>query len=692
MFLHPLGIASDDPYRDNDWFTDRVFDVLARDAVLNHGQLPLRSHLVGGGYPTAGHPFDGSMSPTLLPVLAFGDVIGVKLVLCGLWLAAAWGCWGLTRRWMGLDPPAAAVGTLALLWSGQVPSMLLVGFYPQAFYLLTPVLLRLLWVERGPRAHLLAGAAFALLVGQAGNAAVAVAIGVALLTWATVPRTLREGATAALVLLGLTAPPAFARALESAWPLLGWAVPLGLLASPAGRGLLGGARPWVRRAALLGLVAGALAGGKLVALGGLLTQADYQHELSYGHEFWFPRLPHGEPDGRLLRWRFTDDDPAPAHVDPDFFGGPRELVQGLLSRAPTVGEYEPFPPPNADPMEERPLGQAVREYMWVGLTAPVLALALLGLIGGPRRGVLAAGFVGAAGICLGPHAPPDLHFLLVSGLPGGDSIVQPLKYFSFFLALLGALLAGGGAQVAQRWLPGRWAWAPLGLLAWPLLHNGSALAERFEHPVSVEPEAEFWQLRQVGHPSWVGLGDAEIDRRGRDWMLRELARPEAAREYVAAKRGVGVIDWYGTLTLPEAAVPRRYVTPSGARIDNPDWRGEAWLLGPGEVTDVAIGPTRIAVTLDADTATRLVVNQQFLPGFRGDPGPVQNEGGLLALDVESGPRTVHLQYRPWGATLGLLLSLVAWMGWAALLRRSGSWNESIVDRVDAVPPGPRAGV
>lgn len=669
MLLHPLGIASDDPYRDNDWFTDRVFDVLARDALLHHGQLPLRSHLVGGGFPTLGHPFDGAFSPTLLPTLLFGDVIGVKVVLASLMLIGVWGVWGLARRELGLGETASAFAALAFAFAGWLPSMLLVGFYPQCFYLLAPAILRLL-LRGDRRGVLLGGALFFLPLTQAGNAALAIGWGVgvsALLIAATRVRYLAM-AVATLLELGLGLA-LFAETGHPAWFLL-WS---GLvhLTTEDGRAFVRAARPVVVRGLALVLVAAALGGFKIVAVTDLLDRGTYQHELSWGYEFWFPKLPHGEPDGRLVRWPpgFTDEDPAPPHRDPDFYMGAGELLEGLVNRVPADGEYEPFPPPNAGPMEERPLGQAEREYLWVGLTWPVLILAVIGVLLGRRRALVPAtlAFL-VAGICLGPHLLPDLHFLLIRGLPGFDRIAQPLKYFNFFLVPCAALLAGLAVdRLARRWpKPALGAFA---LLLWPFLQNGPALAERFEHPVDPGPRQDFHQVAHVGHPDWVPWGPEEIDRAGRDWMLRELARPEEAREHFNARRGLGVVDWYGTLTLAEAAVPKRYITPSGAWFDNPRYPGaEAWLGGTGTVSDVDIGPTRMRARVQAPGPTRLFFNQNHDDAFTVTGGTLAEERGLLAVDVD-GDADVVVRYRPRKACAGLLFSLLAWGLWGWALRR-----------------------
>ena len=679
MLVHPLGIGSGDPYRDNDWFTDRVFDVLARDALLEHGQLPLRSHLLGGGFPTLGHPFDGAVSPTLLPTLLLGDVLGVKLVLALLLLLGTWGVWGLARRELGLGEVGAAFAALAFAWAGWLPSMLLVGFYPQCFYLVTPAILRLLW--RGDRRGvLLGGALFALPLCQAGNAALAIGWLVALASLLRAAARARALPLSLVALFTTCAPPAFAAGSGSWWPLLGWAG-LGLLFSPAGRRWGREARPVLSRGLALVAVAAALGMFKLVAVGDLLERATYQHELSWGYELWYPMLPHGEPDGRLIRWppRFDAEHPPPPHRDPDFYASAGELLEGLVGRAPTEGEYEPFPEPGGGPMEARPLGQAEREYIWVGLTWPVLLLALLGGFAAWRRAAIPAVVCAlTAGICLGPHLLPDLHFLLIRGLPGFDRIVQPLKYFNFFFVPCAALLAGLAVDRAASRRP-RAALAVFALLLWPFLQNGPALAERFHEPVDPGPDASFHQVAHIGHPDWAAWIPEEIDRAGRDWMLREFARPEGAREYFNAHRGVGVVDWYGTLTLPEAAIPKRYITPSGRWVDNPRYPGaEAWMSGDGQVSDVEIGPTKLSATVRSSGPQRLVFNQNHDPDFAVEGGRLAEERGLLAVDVD-GDAQVVLRYRPRRAGAGLALSALALLGWGVLWRR---WGEPRRSRPD----------
>jgi len=693
-FVHPMGIASDDAYRDNDWFTDRTFDVAARDALLHHHQLPLRSHQLGGGYPTIGHPFDGSWAPTLLPTLLLGDVLGVKVVLLLLLLVGSWGMWGLARGWLGVGPPAAALAALAFAYSGWLPSMWLVGFYPQVLYLLTPALLRLFWIESEEhprRSILLAGFLLFLLLQQAGNAALAVAWFVGIATWLKVAAEKHPALVipAVLAVVGICAPLAIRAELallaesEAGAPAhvgaiamaIGWGGAALLLgAIPSMREAVAAMRPWLLRGLALGVVALLLGVGKLIAVDDLLDRGEYVHELSWGYEMWFPRLPHGEPDGRVVRLpRFTAEDPRPPFRDPDFFNGVGELARGLLGRVPAEGEYTPYPPPTgAGAMLDRPLGIAEGEYAWVGLSLPIALLALVGLGVGRRRAVLGTSFVVVAGICLGPNGPPDLHFLMIKGLPRFGEIVQPIKYFGFFLVPLGALLAAGAVDRFATPERERFAWMALPLLlVWPFVQNGTTLLERFEHPVEATPEP-FSQVVHVGHPDWVSEEPVEIERWGREWAIRELARPAGFREYEAIKRGIGIVDWYGTVELPERAIPAAYVTPAGELLANPRYPGaEVWIHGgDGTISAIAIGPTRMSATVTTTGDARVVFNQSWMAEMVASGGELREDGGLVAVDLAgAGSHDVSVVWRPTKILAGLGFSFVMFGLWGAALLR-----------------------
>lgn len=673
MFVHPDGFLSGDSYRDNDWLTDRFFDLAARQTWLEHRALPLRSHLVGGGFPTAGHPFDGSWAPTILPVLALGPVLGVKVNLLLLLMLGTLGAFVLGRRWLQLPTAAAAFGAAAFALSGWLPSMMLVGFWPQALYMVTPALLALFLSDR-PSARILAGALLFLVLQQAGNGFVAIVGFLGAVAWVKATEETGRGrawlqplgwllaATGSLALAARYGRPAFL--VVGALVCGVWALRSTRL-HVFGRALR---QPAGRIAAVL-LVASTLGVGKIVAMAPIVAAGDYAHSENVPPSAWPLPGPDGGP-ANVLR---------PGKRDEQFYDGPAVLLDGLLRRAPAQGRYGPGPNARIGSVAVEPSDRstAVAEYNYLGLTLPILVLALLGALLGLREGAgraqAAVLFAGAVGICMGPHLLPDLYFLLASGLPGFRGITQPIKYYSFFILLPAALLAGRGALATHQLLSRRLtprlgaAFLALCLLA-PLLQNAPIWTDRFALPLPSSTCVGCAQVKQIGHPSWVDWPADRIDTLSDALFLRELRRPPVAREYDNAARGVGTVDWYGTLRLPEPVVPSHYVTPSGLVLANPGYAGEAWLAsGRGRVREVHIGPTEVIVEVDLDSPARLVINQAWLPGFTSPSGPALAHEGLLAIDLTDGAQEVRLRYRPSAVLVGLAGSLLFFGLWSVTL-------------------------
>ena len=653
MFAEPLGIASGDAFRDNDWLNCRSFDVHSRVALLEHGQFPLRSHLLGGGFPTIAHPSDGSWSPTLLAVLLFGDVIGVKINLLILLVLGGWGLLGLARH-AGASEGGARFGSALFVLSGWLPSMLLVGFYNQAFFLLAPAAARLLLDQR-PRSLLLAGGLLAVVLQQGGHAFPATVYFLGLVAWFEAFRS-RPGLGVGLLFCVL-APAAFAAELGVLWPVvLGLALAGGVLASRWGRSSwtpllgIGG------RLALVLAVACSLGAARIVGMSFLDAQgATYEHRLVRTGATWFP-----DEDGPTLQEeRFYEDVPA--------------LLASLWSRVPSEGSYGTTWGRIGDPLDY--------EYSYLGLTPVGIVGLLIGLLLALRReagrpwALLLLAFLG---ICFGWHAPVDLHFLLTWGVPFLDTFSQPLKYWNVFVLVSGCVLAGLAADLLLSRFEGdarRAVALGLGaLLLWPLLQNRAAFEDAFALPVSPPPAGDFAPVALVAEPGWLAFDEADIRAMSSELFLRDYGRPPAATEYVNLQRNVGTVDHYGSIVLAEVTVPARYVTLDGVELDNPRYPGEAWLEGGGRVHDVRLRPNDVEVELETQPPARLVINQVWLDGFVSSEGRVvRHEDGFLALDLpESGRRTVRLSWRPRSILAGLAfsaLSLLAWIGGLVLLWR-----------------------
>ncbi|MCO4773892.1 MAG: hypothetical protein KDA24_27920 [Deltaproteobacteria bacterium] len=672
MFVEPLGIASGEAFRDNDWLNCRSFDVLSRIAILEHGQFPLRSHLIGGGFPTFAHPSDGSWAPTLLPVLLFGDVIGVKVNLLVMLFLGAWGTLRL-GRWLGLSEEAARFAGLAMLVSGWAPSMLLVGFYNQAFYLLAPAILALL-LEAKERVSslLLAGFLYFLVLQQGGHAfpAIGYALGVAsLLAAAATPATLRlRWLHPLVVLFGFGAP----LALEAYGDLpvaipIGWTLTaLALAFLPGGRDFVRAAGPFVMRLGGLLATSLALGIGKVVGLLHLDSFGEYSHELVRSDALWFP----SPRPGQTIPW------------EERYYESISDFVVTALQRAPSEAEYVVTWGRVGDPVSY--------EYAWLGLTPVLAILAVVGVGFAVRAGgkPMVAALVGAlfTAICFGWHLPPDLHFLLTAGVPRLDQFSQPIKYWNFFIVLAAALLAGIAYTPLVQRFP-RLEWLLIASLAWPFAQNQGALLEQFSQPVPAGAEqSEFTQVAQVADAKWAELGEEAVREMSDELHLRDYVRAHNASEYINSQRGVGTIDHYGSVVGAEYSSPANYITLLGDEVPNPYYRGEAWFEGGEtkagapdgadlEVRSLSVTPNVVQVEVSAPEATTLIVNQAWLDGFTLEgPGTLRADTRLLTVELPPGEHSLRLVYRPVAFVAGLVGSGVAFVLWLLgliALRRRG---------------------
>jgi len=660
MFAVPDGIASGDAFRDNDWLNCRSFDVLSRLALLEYGQFPLRSHLIGGGFPVVGHPSDGSWAPTIVPVLLFGDVIGVKINLLWMVLVGVFGTYGLARRWLDLPVGPSVFAALLFGFSAWAPSMLLVGFYNQIFYVLVPAILFLLLSSAGRPTRLLwAALLLCFVLQQGGNAFPTVCHFLGVVCWLTAVREVARGwvgwrawiePLALLLLVSTTV--SFARGLGTPLVLIaGWAPAVAwVVYSRVQRRFARALRPWAGRLAVVVVVAMVLGAGRIAGLMYMTSGAQYDRGLDE-LVYWFPR------------------DAGDEYWVERFYETPMTLYQGLTARVPATASYDDY------------LGawageNTSYEYAFMGLTLSPVLLALLAVaLGRPRRRatILAAVAAIYTLICIGWVLWPDFHFLLIWGFPWLGDFGQPLKYFNFYMLLPLVLLAGvGAARLAGGVPPGITRVAVLGALAamlvLPFAQNRPILGELFTHPrPSPEPAAQYHQVALVGNGSWVPWGEPLIRDASYRVLLREFRRPEIATEYLNAPRGIGVVDWYGTVIMPEYAVPRFYITLAGDRIANPRYRGEAWIEeGYGSVRTADIRPNTIDLVVQTEGPARVIVNQNWLPGFRSSVGEIDEHEGLLALALDSaGDHEVRLAYRPPGLLLGLWISAAGFLAWIA---------------------------
>lgn len=248
-------------------------------------------------------------------------------------------------------------------------------------------------------------------------------------------------------------------------------------------------------------------------------------------------------------------------------------------------------------------------------------------------------------IALGAAAPIDAWGWLRT-MPVYASLHVPSRFLAgttFVFAIIVAVgLSALAAKVPRaRWLP------PL-LVALVTLELG-VMARRVFSDVFVVPPITVEGTRDFAHAAPP------------DDLARLTPAPMHSVLTPMVRAGYGTIDGYENLHVPRGAV--------GVR-GSADYRGETWLegtTGTATLTTLTTGTAR--VTVQADGPGRLVLNQNFFPGWQGDAfddtghsvrvDVRASDDGLVATEVDARVRVVLFRYRPPLLNAGLALTALA---------------------------------
>ncbi|MCZ7582983.1 MAG: hypothetical protein M5R36_06430 [Deltaproteobacteria bacterium] len=169
IFLHPFAIVGEDAGRTHDYLQQATYDHLFRRAILDEGAWPLRTHLLGGGYPLSANPQDTAFTPFSLTTLAFGEALGVKINIALFFLVGVLGFYRLARETYECGASASAFGALAFAVSGWWLSRVEWGdFFKLYFHLVPWIWLFLSRAAKGRPGVLAAGLLLAAAMTQLG--------------------------------------------------------------------------------------------------------------------------------------------------------------------------------------------------------------------------------------------------------------------------------------------------------------------------------------------------------------------------------------------------------------------------------------------------------------------------------------------------------------------------------------------
>jgi hypothetical protein len=125
--------------------------------------------------------------------------------------------------------------------------------------------------------------------------------------------------------------------------------------------------------------------------------------------------------------------------------------------------------------------------------------------------------------------------------------------------------------------------------------------------------------------------------------VQRFAHGAWSDQYLPLLQNKGVVDAYETIPF------ERY---AHATTDK-DYKGEFYFLGKGKAVLLNWSPNKFKLHVMLQEKDRLVVNQNFWPGWRASSGLLTQHEGLLAIDLLPGDYDIVISYLPNSFTLGI---------------------------------------
>ena len=173
---------------------------------------------------------------------------------------------------------------------------------------------------------------------------------------------------------------------------------------------------------------------------------------------------------------------------------------------------------------------------------------------------------------------------------------------------------------------------------------------------------------------WVGMPTLRpgFDREPVAFKERSFRQTEAPNPYLshfaAVLQNVGIVNGYARTSPDVAAIPTR--TRDGK--PNPAYVAEAYLAETKQPADIwHFSPNQVHVAVPASSPGTLVLNQNYLKGWRVAGRRVKPHQGLVSVEVTPADDTIVFRYLPTTFVVGLIIS-VASLGAMAIVfaRRS----------------------
>lgn len=140
----PLLLPLRSPVLSNDFLLYCTQHAIVREAMLQHGTLPLETPALAGGYPVVANPESPVLNPLVALSLIGGEVAGLKLIYLFYAVASGLGVYWLCRYSLGLTTAGSFFAGACLVFSAVMPGKYAGGNPHEAQLMVFPLGLHLL--------------------------------------------------------------------------------------------------------------------------------------------------------------------------------------------------------------------------------------------------------------------------------------------------------------------------------------------------------------------------------------------------------------------------------------------------------------------------------------------------------------------------------------------------------------------
>jgi hypothetical protein len=301
---------------------------------------------------------------------------------------------------------------------------------------------------------------------------------------------------------------------------------------------------------------------------------------------------------------------------------------------------------------------------YVGLTVVVLYLFSTAILREQKALIISSIFMML--VCIGNFAPFS-PWTLMHNLPLFRNFQAPTRsliVFCFTVALLVGLYLTRLMTAKQRWVK-LILWSIILYIGIDLFSFGRSifpkaaipaqmLIFRSSGPMRLDKPAELFRVNSAS-VTGIGRSVSSVHQPFSQIRVPDLERFRHgawSNQYLPLLQNKGVVDAYETLPFD------RHVSVPG----DMGYKGEYYLLQKGKSELLTWSPNKLKFHVRLNSINRLIINQNYWPGWQASTGVISNYEGLLAINLKAGEYDVTIRYLPGIFLLGVCLFFATVIG------------------------------